>query len=527
MATNGYTRQGTFNNGDVIDEAHHNNEYDQLAIAFNKDTGHTHDGTAGQGTAIPLIKHVASGTQVNAGVDEVTFDIEGAVGLITCTKGALGEALINGQDMAQIAQAVHIHAISDTTGLQSALNLKSDITYVDSGLSGKSAVGHGHVIGDVTDLQNELNGKTNVAQTNLKADITYVDAQVGTKANTVHTHVINDTTGLQAALDSKADSVDNPGLNHNHAVADVTGLQAELNAKNHPTLNPVDWDDINNKPIIAPGLHGHTIGEVTNLQTELDAKYSASNVPPSANINWSYVQVTPTTLAGYGITDAASDTELTNGLAGKVDDAQVLTNVPLGALFTDTNTTYSIQDGQLSEISFTSADHSKLNGIATSANNYSHPASHAISFITGLQTALDAKSPTGHTHGQADITNLTSDLSTITGNISTNTTNITTASTTLKDSAATQTIVRTTGTTLIIDTSASARTYTLDESTFSTGDIVEIDVLLAGTTTVTTDTGTIYLPDGTFGSSHVLTGAQGLIRLYKYNSTNWRLRVYA
>ena len=40
---------------------------------------------------------------------------------------------------------------------------------------------------------------------------------------------------------------------------------------------------------------------------------------------------------------------------------------------TDTNTTYSVGDGGLSEINFTSADHSKLNGIAASANNYSHP----------------------------------------------------------------------------------------------------------------------------------------------------------
>lgn len=35
----------------------------------------------------------------------------------------------------------------------------------------------------------------------------------------------------------------------------------------------------------------------------------------------------------------------------------------------DANTTYSVQDGQLSEINFTSADHSKLNGIAANATN--------------------------------------------------------------------------------------------------------------------------------------------------------------
>ena len=93
-------------------------------------------------------------------------------------------------------------------------------------------------------------------------------------------------------------------------------------------------------------------------------------------------------------------------LDGKVDDAQVLTNVPAGAVFTDTtyvssdfthnsltgvvanehidwtldqgatnvhvgnytNTTYTVGDGGLSEINFTSADNIKLDGIEASAN---------------------------------------------------------------------------------------------------------------------------------------------------------------
>ena len=33
----------------------------------------------------------------------------------------------------------------------------------------------------------------------------------------------------------------------------------------------------------------------------------------------------------------------------------------------DTNTTYSVQDGQLSQNNFTDADHTKLDGIATGA----------------------------------------------------------------------------------------------------------------------------------------------------------------
>ena len=42
---------------------------------------------------------------------------------------------------------------------------------------------------------------------------------------------------------------------------------------------------------------------------------------------------------------------------------------------TNTNTTYSVGDGGLTQNNFTDADHTKLNNIAASANNYSHPTS--------------------------------------------------------------------------------------------------------------------------------------------------------
>ena len=53
------------------------------------------------------------------------------------------------------------------------------------------------------------------------------------------------------------------------------------------------------------------------------------------------------------------DAAILAALAGKVDDSQVLTDVPAGVVFTDTV--------------------------------YTHPASHPISMITGLQAALDGK----------------------------------------------------------------------------------------------------------------------------------------
>ena len=65
----------------------------------------------------------------------------------------------------------HSHAMSDVTGLQSALN-------------GKAASSHTHGMSDVTGLQNVLDGKAALS----------------------HTHAMSDVTGLQDALDAKADA---------------------------------------------------------------------------------------------------------------------------------------------------------------------------------------------------------------------------------------------------------------------------------------------------------------------------------
>ena len=51
----GYTRADVSNNiadGNIINSADLDNEYDAIEAAFNSSTGHTHDGTAAEGGAI-------------------------------------------------------------------------------------------------------------------------------------------------------------------------------------------------------------------------------------------------------------------------------------------------------------------------------------------------------------------------------------------------------------------------------------------------------------------------------------------
>lgn len=157
----------------------------------------------------------------------------------------------NAADILTKAPLVHTHVIADTTGLQIALDGKSnvghnhDLLYSQLGHNHDlvySALGHAHIIGDVTGLQNALN---------LKADIS-------------HSHIIGDVTGLQGALDAKFTTATDflP-------MAQVSGLASALALKSNVG-------------------HTHVIADVSNLQPSLDAKISFTNTTvftPTAQYN--------------------------------------------------------------------------------------------------------------------------------------------------------------------------------------------------------------------------------------------------
>lgn len=92
------------------------------------------------------------------------------------------------------------------TGSLSATSIASTGSITEGGteLSSKyAAKSHSHAVSDVTGLQSALDSK----------------------AASSHTHTVSDVAGLQNALDAKAAS------SHSHAVSDVTGLQDALDAK--------------------------------------------------------------------------------------------------------------------------------------------------------------------------------------------------------------------------------------------------------------------------------------------------------
>jgi len=79
-----YTRQSTYTEGDIIQASDTNDEFDQLLAAFAASTGHTHDGTTGEGGPIStLAGHGITFGAGTAGTDIViTFDGESNDGVL-------------------------------------------------------------------------------------------------------------------------------------------------------------------------------------------------------------------------------------------------------------------------------------------------------------------------------------------------------------------------------------------------------------------------------------------------------------
>ena len=132
--------------------------------------------------------------------------------------------------------------------------------------------------------------------------------------------------------------------------------------------------------------HTHPISDVVGLQDALNGKANTSHTHAQSDI-----------------------TGLDTALSGKASASH----------------THSLDD--ISETTakkiMTADERTKLSGIATGANNYTHPTSHPASMITGLADVATSGSyndlsdkptsmtPTAHTHAQSDVTGLATALS--------------------------------------------------------------------------------------------------------------------
>ena len=293
---------------------------------------------------------------------------------------------------------------TDTTNVVASLTAGTNVTIAADGTiaASLSSGGDGDLIAanNLSDLDNAGTGRTNLGVA-IGSD---VQAYASVLANTTASFLLADETKLDG-IEAGAD------------VTDTSNVVASLTAGTNVTIAVDGTIAATDTNTVYTHPANHAISVITGLQTALDDKVDDSqvltNVPSGALF----------TDTVYDDTAIQAAVSLNTAKVTNVDHPLVETAVPTGAVFTDTNTTYSVGDGGLTQINFTSADNTKLDAIEASADVtdtanvvaaltaganvaiasngtisatdtdtvYTHPANHAISVITGLQTALDGK----------------------------------------------------------------------------------------------------------------------------------------
>ena len=84
----GFTRQSSFTDGDIINAADSNDEFNQLVNAFANTSGHKHDGTAAEGPVIGLIGDPGVATPINK---VVVDDTNNRIGVFVDVSGSTTE----------------------------------------------------------------------------------------------------------------------------------------------------------------------------------------------------------------------------------------------------------------------------------------------------------------------------------------------------------------------------------------------------------------------------------------------------
>ena len=232
---------------------------------------------------------------------------------------------------------------------------------------------HLKVTENLADLANAATARTNLGLgTAATTDSTaYATAAQGTLADAAlpaSSYTAADVLTKVKTVDGAGSGLDADLLDGNHASAFATSAQGSL--------------------ADSALQSGDNISLLTN-----DSGYITGNqtITLSGDVSGSGTTSISVTIADDSHNHIISNVDgLQTALDGKVDDSQVLTNVPAGAVFTDT--TYSVGNGGLTEINFTSALNSKLAGIESgaTADQTASEILTAVKTVDGSGSGLDA-----------------------------------------------------------------------------------------------------------------------------------------
>ena len=334
-----YTRQSTFTDGDTIFASLLNNEYDQLAAAFNVSSGHTHDGsTAGDGGPISKLfsNAITFGTNVNADV-VVTFDATSNDGVLSWMEDEdyfkfSDDILIDTAEKILFRDA-QIFLNSSTDG---RLNIAADTDVVvdtttfdvnaNTEISGSLTLGTSTAVSSIVDEDNMAsNSATALAtQQSIKA---YVDA-VTTTLNQQDLDFQGDSGGaLDVDLDTESLTIAGGTLISTAGSGNTVTINADASV-----LTDSNTKTLTNKTIDANG----TGNSITNIEvadfasgvvdTALASVSGSDDTLASAKAIKSYVDTQVATVPTGDITAVVAGT----GLSGGATSGSATLNIDTG-----------------------------------------------------------------------------------------------------------------------------------------------------------------------------------------------------
>lgn len=274
----GYTRNDSANNiadGNVINAADFDGEYDAIESAFNATSGHTHDGTAGEGGPVtvlgPVQDLVASSTEIKPKTDN-TLDI--------------GTSSLEFKDLYLDGKAY-----IDGLGENILVDTDKAIQFRDSGLS----------INSSTDGQLDIDADTELE---LVAPTIDIDASTAVTIDTT-TLTITGAANVTGDLD-----VDNININGNAIISTDSNGNIDLtpNGSGEVNISKVDIDSgtIDNAIIGGATAAAGTFTAIVGESAAIDNITIDANTISSTNTNGN-ITLDP---AGTGVIDIPAATKL-------------------------------------------------------------------------------------------------------------------------------------------------------------------------------------------------------------------------
>lgn len=284
-----------------------------------------------------------------------------------------------------------------------------DVT-ISSGVITVNDDSHNHTIANIDTLQDVLDSKASSSHTHdsryyteseIDSKVATLNSAINSKAASSHTHEIADVSSLQATLDSKAEA------GHTHSAA-TTSAAGFMSTSDKSKLDGIASGA--NKyvlPVASSSIGGVKSGtDITvdtsgNVSVNNDSHNHSASTITSVNANVITGVIAEANLPSY-VDDVLEYNSKSNfpstGEAGKIY-VDTTTNLPYrwgGSAYVEVSSSLALGEtsatayrGDRGKIAY---DHSQATG---------NPHGTTIANISGLQSALDSKANSSHTHNYA------------------------------------------------------------------------------------------------------------------------------